>query len=308
MVPPVDPVQDRRGERVESQRGLLPCRGWGRDGIAGQQGEQFALHGVAARLDQALAVRRWAGNAAMSTARGASPGSRIGTEISAKEGSRSWGRWRAPSGSRWRRRWRYGVHTNLHPTTGSIWRLHHDGQEIARLTVTDTEMFWVHADIETLPGFEPFRPVFAEQERAAEAKEWDRSRRGTRTSPRSSTSPAPTWRSSRRQTRADAGDRPRRAGRRRPAVHGCMNGRTRGRAGQSPDAASRPEDDRGVLRRDRRAPRPGARGSRPRSVTGYGGGPHTRALSGHGTQERSRAGRRVCVLTVPRRALREARG
>jgi len=61
--------------------------------------------------------------------------------------------------------------SNPHLATGSIWRLHHDGQEIARLTVTGTEMFWVHADIETLPGFEPFRPVFAEQERAAEAED-----------------------------------------------------------------------------------------------------------------------------------------
>ena len=64
--------------------------------------------------------------------------------------------------------------TNPHLATGNIWRLHHDGQEIARLTVTDTEMFWVHADIETLPGFEPFRAVFAEQERASEAEDWER--------------------------------------------------------------------------------------------------------------------------------------
>ena len=63
---------------------------------------------------------------------------------------------------------------NPHLTPGSIWRLHHDGQEIALLTVTDTEMFWVHADIETLPGFEPFRHLFAEQERAAEADDWER--------------------------------------------------------------------------------------------------------------------------------------
>lgn len=64
--------------------------------------------------------------------------------------------------------------TNPHLATGSIWRLHHDGQEIARLSVTGTEMFWVHADIETLPGFEPFQAVFAEQERAAEAEDWER--------------------------------------------------------------------------------------------------------------------------------------
>lgn len=63
--------------------------------------------------------------------------------------------------------------TNPHLAAGTIWRLHHAGREIARLTVTDTEMFWVHADIETLPGFEPFRSVFAEQERAAEAEDGD---------------------------------------------------------------------------------------------------------------------------------------
>ena len=64
-----------------------------------------------------------------------------------------------------------GPMTNPHLAAGSIWRLHHDGQEIARLTVTDTDMFWIRADIETLPGFERFRPVFVEQERAAEAED-----------------------------------------------------------------------------------------------------------------------------------------
>lgn len=63
--------------------------------------------------------------------------------------------------------------SNPHLASGSIWRLHHDGQEIARLTVTGSEMFWVHADIETLPCFEPFRELFAEQERAAEAEDWE---------------------------------------------------------------------------------------------------------------------------------------
>jgi hypothetical protein len=64
--------------------------------------------------------------------------------------------------------------TNPHLATGSIWRLHHDGQEVARLSVTGTEDFWVHADIETSPGFEPFRAVFAEQDRACEAEDWER--------------------------------------------------------------------------------------------------------------------------------------
>ncbi|MFB7779594.1 hypothetical protein [Streptomyces bauhiniae] len=51
-------------------------------------------------------------------------------------------------------------------TTGSIWRLHHGDQEIARLTVTGTDMPWTHAKVGTLPGFEEFRLLFSEQERA----------------------------------------------------------------------------------------------------------------------------------------------
>ncbi|MFF4845302.1 hypothetical protein [Streptomyces collinus] len=50
--------------------------------------------------------------------------------------------------------------------TGSIWGLHRGDQAIARLTVTDVDMPWTHAEVETLPDFEEFRPVFAEQERA----------------------------------------------------------------------------------------------------------------------------------------------
>lgn len=64
--------------------------------------------------------------------------------------------------------------TNPNLTTGSIWRLHHGGQEIARLTVTDVDMPWTHAEVETLPGFEEFRPFFAEQERAVDEEEWER--------------------------------------------------------------------------------------------------------------------------------------
>jgi hypothetical protein len=67
-----------------------------------------------------------------------------------------------------------GAVSNPHRAVGSIWRLHHGGHEIARLAVTSTDMFWVWAEIETLPGFEPFRAVFAEQERACDAEDWER--------------------------------------------------------------------------------------------------------------------------------------
>ncbi|MFE7402461.1 hypothetical protein [Streptomyces sp. NPDC057557] len=56
--------------------------------------------------------------------------------------------------------------TDPNLTTGSIWRLHHGNQEITRLAVTGTDMPWTHAEVETLPGFEEFRPVFTEQARA----------------------------------------------------------------------------------------------------------------------------------------------
>jgi hypothetical protein len=58
--------------------------------------------------------------------------------------------------------------------TGSIGRLHHGDQEIARLTVTGADMPWIHANAETLPGLEEFRPLFSEQERAAEDEDWER--------------------------------------------------------------------------------------------------------------------------------------
>lgn len=60
-------------------------------------------------------------------------------------------------------------------TTGAVWRLHHAGQEIARLKVTGADFPWVHADVETLPGFEEFRPVFAEQEQAVDDEDYERS-------------------------------------------------------------------------------------------------------------------------------------
>ena len=67
-----------------------------------------------------------------------------------------------------------GDMTNPNLTTGRIWRLHHGDQEIARLTVTGADMPWTHAKVETLPGFEEFRPLFSEQERAADEEDWER--------------------------------------------------------------------------------------------------------------------------------------
>jgi hypothetical protein len=64
--------------------------------------------------------------------------------------------------------------TNPNLTTGSIWRLHHGNQEIARLTVTGTDVPWTHAEVEALPGFEEFRPLFTEQERAVDEEDWER--------------------------------------------------------------------------------------------------------------------------------------
>lgn len=58
--------------------------------------------------------------------------------------------------------------------SGAVWHLHHGGQEIARLTVTGADMPWTYADVEALPGFEEFRPVFIEQEQAADEEDWER--------------------------------------------------------------------------------------------------------------------------------------
>lgn len=58
--------------------------------------------------------------------------------------------------------------------TGDVWRLHHGEREIARFTVTGGDFPWLHAEVETLPGFEEFRPVFAEQERAVDNEEYGR--------------------------------------------------------------------------------------------------------------------------------------
>ncbi|MGX8903915.1 hypothetical protein ACR820_01310 [Streptomyces netropsis] len=64
--------------------------------------------------------------------------------------------------------------TNPNLITGSIWRLHHNDQEIARLTVTGTDMPWTHAEVDTLSGFDEFRPLFREQELALAEEDWER--------------------------------------------------------------------------------------------------------------------------------------
>ncbi|MEV6775255.1 hypothetical protein [Streptomyces syringium] len=64
--------------------------------------------------------------------------------------------------------------TNPNLTTGSIWRLLHNDQEMARLTVTGTDMPWIHAEVETVSGFDEFRPLFCEQERALAEEDWER--------------------------------------------------------------------------------------------------------------------------------------
>ena len=67
-----------------------------------------------------------------------------------------------------------GAVTNPDFVAGCVWRLHCGDQEIARLTVTGTDMPWVYATVDALPGFERFRSVFAEQEQAIGKEDWDR--------------------------------------------------------------------------------------------------------------------------------------
>ncbi|MFF5446412.1 hypothetical protein [Streptomyces sp. NPDC012888] len=64
--------------------------------------------------------------------------------------------------------------TTPKPTPGSVWLLRHGDREIARLTVTGADMPWTYGTVEELPGFDAFRAVFAEQERAVEREDWDR--------------------------------------------------------------------------------------------------------------------------------------
>ncbi|GAA2620562.1 MULTISPECIES: hypothetical protein [Streptomyces] len=64
--------------------------------------------------------------------------------------------------------------TNPNLSDGSVWRLHHGDREIARLSVVGADMPWTHAEVVTLPGFEEFRALFAEQERAVDEEDWER--------------------------------------------------------------------------------------------------------------------------------------
>lgn len=59
------------------------------------------------------------------------------------------------------------------PPAGNVWRLHHGDHVIAQLIVTGGDMPWTHAVVETLPGFEEFRSVFIEQERAVDEGDWE---------------------------------------------------------------------------------------------------------------------------------------
>ncbi|MEV6242151.1 hypothetical protein [Lentzea sp. NPDC051838] len=55
-----------------------------------------------------------------------------------------------------------------------VWRLHRGSQVVALLTVTGGDFPWMHARVETLPGFDEFRPVFLELEQALDAEEYER--------------------------------------------------------------------------------------------------------------------------------------
>ncbi|MDT0266804.1 hypothetical protein RM844_10920 [Streptomyces sp. DSM 44915] len=61
------------------------------------------------------------------------------------------------------------------PVDDRVWRLRRrdDGEELARLVVTGGDMPWLHARVEALPGLAEFEPLFAEQERALEAEDWE---------------------------------------------------------------------------------------------------------------------------------------
>ncbi|MET9463982.1 hypothetical protein ABZY44_03990 [Streptomyces sp. NPDC006544] len=63
--------------------------------------------------------------------------------------------------------------SNPNLATGSVWRLHRGDHEVARLAVTGADWPWMHANVETLPGFEEFRPLFTEQERAIDEEAWE---------------------------------------------------------------------------------------------------------------------------------------
>lgn len=60
------------------------------------------------------------------------------------------------------------------PDAGRVWRLYRGSEEIARLTETEVDFPWIRANIETLPGFEPFGSLFDEQLRASDEEDWER--------------------------------------------------------------------------------------------------------------------------------------
>ena len=57
---------------------------------------------------------------------------------------------------------------------GAVWSLRHREWEIARFTVTDTYFPRVHADVQALSGFDEFRTLFADQERAIGKEKYER--------------------------------------------------------------------------------------------------------------------------------------
>jgi hypothetical protein len=63
---------------------------------------------------------------------------------------------------------------NSHLSTGTIWRLLRSKQKLAHLHVTESDSPWMYTSVEALPGFEEFLPPFADQERAADADDWER--------------------------------------------------------------------------------------------------------------------------------------
>src|SRR5512139_2479702 len=59
------------------------------------------------------------------------------------------------------------------PAIDGIWTLHHSGQPIARLVVTEIDFPWMRGRTELLPGYEQVQTLFAEQERLLDCEEYD---------------------------------------------------------------------------------------------------------------------------------------
>lgn len=59
------------------------------------------------------------------------------------------------------------------PEIDGTWTLHHEGQPVAYLIVTEIDFPWMRGRTELLPGFGTVAPLFEEQERLAEAEEYD---------------------------------------------------------------------------------------------------------------------------------------